>query len=136
MKLPAELEALRQFHGHLGPFVVAGYVAGALALEELGARRYFGMKVELHCPPQPPPSCLADGIQFSTGCTLGKRNIALEASDSVLIACQNTDDGRRLSLRLPDQTRDAFGEWIRELGEEQASLRVWQAGRELFEVGA
>jgi len=136
MELPKELEALKQFHGHLGPFVVAGYVAGKVALERLGARRYFGMRVHLRCPPQPPASCLADGLQFSTGCTLGKRNITLEPSESIIITCESTDSGGRVVLRLPDETKAAFPQWIEEMGEEQASLRVWDAGAGLFQVEA
>lgn len=134
MKLSGELERLKEFHGHLGPFVVAGYVAGRFALAHLSARRHFGMKVELRCPPQPPPSCLADGLQFSTGCTLGKRNIALEPSDGVCITCENTDTRERVVLRLPDETRAAFPQWMEEMGEEQASLKVWEVGVDLFEV--
>ena len=31
-ELPDELQQLKEFHGHLGPFVVIGYLAGTQAL--------------------------------------------------------------------------------------------------------
>ncbi len=135
MEIPAELVPLRDFHGHLGPFVVAGWRAGWYAVEQLQGRRHFGMHVVLRCPPRPPPSCLADGLQFSTGCTFGKRNIELTPSDDISIEFTNTDTGRALVLRLPPETAAAFPGWVEEMGEEAAAVRVWGMGVDLFQLG-
>ncbi len=72
------LERLTDFHGHLGPYLVAGWRMGKIANRELGENP-FEMKVRVKTGIGPPLSCLIDGIQFSTGCTLGKGNI--EVSD-------------------------------------------------------
>jgi formylmethanofuran dehydrogenase subunit E len=133
MELPAELMRLREFHGHLGPFATLGCRAGEHALRELGARRHFGLHIVVRCPPQPPPSCLVDGLQFSTGCTMGKRNIELVPSDDISIEFRNQDTGQELVLRLPAETAAALPRWIQELGEDAASRRVWEAGVALFE---
>lgn len=71
----SSLEAAAEFHGHLEPFLLLGLRMGQLALRLLDAKGYFDLRcvVEVHWAP--PDSCLIDGIQFSTGCTMGKHNI-------------------------------------------------------------
>ncbi len=63
------------FHGHLGPFLVVGIRMGIVALKELNSCGYSDMDVLVETGTTPPISCLIDGIQVSTGCTLGKGNI-------------------------------------------------------------
>lgn len=67
-----------EFHGHLGPFLVAGIKMGRLALEKLGSKGYSDLSVVVETGTRPPVSCLIDGIQISTGCTLGKGNVKVE----------------------------------------------------------
>ena len=63
------------FHGHLGPFLVAGIRMGLLALEVLSSPGYFDIQAESETGTGPPLSCLTDGVQIGSGCTLGKGNI-------------------------------------------------------------
>ena len=63
------------FHGHLGPFLVVGIRMGIVALKELNSCGYSDMDVLVETGTTPPISCLIDGIQVSTGCTLGKGNV-------------------------------------------------------------
>jgi formylmethanofuran dehydrogenase subunit E len=65
-----------EFHGHLGPFLALGLKAGLLANSLLG-KDCFEMEATVVTEPSPPTSCFVDGIQFVTGCTMGKRNIRL-----------------------------------------------------------
>lgn len=83
------LKAASYFHGHTGPFLVLGLKAGELSNRMLG-RDPFKTRVEVRSNPKPPQSCMVDGIQFSTGCTMGKGNISLIPSDdgiSVVFSC-------------------------------------------------
>lgn len=64
-----------QFHGHLGPFLVCGLRMGLLTLRELDSRGHFDLRAHVETGTTPPLSCLIDGIQVATGCTLGKGNI-------------------------------------------------------------
>jgi formylmethanofuran dehydrogenase subunit E len=64
-----------QFHGHLGPFLVSGLRMGLLALRELDSRGHFDLRAVVETGTTPPLSCMIDGIQVATGCTLGKGNI-------------------------------------------------------------
>jgi len=65
-----------QFHGHLGPWAVAGLRAGTAARQAVQAEGYFDLDVTVEGPlVKPPHSCFLDGVQVSTGATLGKRNL-------------------------------------------------------------
>jgi len=64
-----------EFHGHLGPYLVLGIMAGEKALKKLGCKKYFGLDVKVWGANKKPKSCLVDGLQLSTGATYGKGNI-------------------------------------------------------------
>lgn len=80
-KLPDELQALKKFHGHLGPYAVLGYRMG------LAARQRFPNRIWaiVHSGTKRPLSCLADGIQMSSCCTLGKNNIIVKEDDEARV---------------------------------------------------
>jgi formylmethanofuran dehydrogenase subunit E len=71
------LKTIEQFHGHLGPYAVLGYKMGKIACEHLGSDP-FDKKVTVSTGTTPPISCIIDGIQLGSGCTLGKGNIAVK----------------------------------------------------------
>ncbi|MBI0584093.1 MAG: formylmethanofuran dehydrogenase subunit E family protein [Methanomassiliicoccus sp.] len=71
--LPDEMVALKRFHGHLGPYAVLGYRMGITARRQFPERIYS----RVHSGTQRPLSCLADGVQMSSCCTLGKNNITV-----------------------------------------------------------
>lgn len=51
--------------------------------------------------PTPPRSCFMDGIQITTGCTMGKHNIELRDGDSLIVTF--TQDDQQLTLYVkPD----------------------------------
>lgn len=71
-----------EFHGHLGVFSIVGAKMG------IRAREYFGvgpdmLDVTTFAGSKPPYSCLTDGIQVSTGATLGMGTIHL-GPDSIV----------------------------------------------------
>jgi len=72
------LEKTFYFHGHICWASAIGTRAGLAALRELGVER-TGSSGELHCileiGENHGAQCFADGVQNSTGCTLGKGNI-------------------------------------------------------------
>lgn len=76
------MEDLAAFHGHLGPFIVLGYRMGRYARRNL-CQDPFQLKATVYCSGTPPESCIADGIQIGSGCTLGKRNIEIVISDKI-----------------------------------------------------
>lgn len=64
-----------KFHGHLGPYLVLGILAGEFALKRLRCKKYFGLEVRVRGAGKKPKSCFIDGLQLSTGATYGKGNI-------------------------------------------------------------
>jgi pyrimidine-specific ribonucleoside hydrolase len=70
-----------EFHGHLGVFSIVGAKMGIRAREIFGVGPDM-MEVVTYAGSRPPYSCLSDGIQVSTGATLGMGTIHL-ASDGI-----------------------------------------------------
>ena len=93
------LEDAARFHGHLGPFMILGLKAGLLANKILG-KDCFKTNATVITEPRTPYTCFIDGIQFITGCTMGKGNIKLEEGEGVLVVLFSKDGkGLRLTLK-------------------------------------
>lgn len=67
-----------EFHGHRCWASVAGVRAGLAALRELGVRRSGGGQLHavVEIGEDHGGMCFADGVQYATGCTLGKGNMS------------------------------------------------------------
>jgi formylmethanofuran dehydrogenase subunit E len=89
-----------RFHGHLGPWLVLGLHAGAYARKKLAASP-FELRARVFCPAGTPYTCLVDGVQFSSGCTMGKGNISHVRSSRcrVEFTCKGSPRRLRLALR-------------------------------------
>ena len=102
MELPEELADLQRFHGHLGVYVTLG-----LRMGEIGKRRfghYKGLRALVESRLEPPMRCVLDGIQFSSGCTMGKGNIGLESATDPAVTFEK--EGRRLRVALKPGWRE------------------------------
>jgi formylmethanofuran dehydrogenase subunit E len=75
------LESGVDFHGHLGPYLVLGLRMGRHAVRKLRPKRLHEMSAIVWTRNLPPQSCVLDGIQISSGCTFGKRNISVKESN-------------------------------------------------------
>jgi len=97
---PDWLRAAVQFHGHLGPWATAGLRAGMAARRAVGAEGYFDVAVTVEGPlVKPPHSCFLDGLQVSTGATLGKRNLTWVKADRIVVRVKNTRTGKVAEVR-------------------------------------
>ncbi len=75
------LEKAVDLHGHLGPFLVLGIRMGLIGLRELGTKRgNQKLRVTVLTKPSVPFSCVLDGVQASTKCTIGNRKLKLRNS--------------------------------------------------------
>ncbi len=108
-------DLLRFFHGHIGPYAVLGYRIGQRAMDVLGAGKHFDMHVTVASPKTTPYTCLIDGLQVSTGCTLGKGNIA-PTSDApppnALFRVEFEFEERRLVITVPEEAKQIFAGWL------------------------
>ena len=92
------LIAAGRFHGHIGPFLALGLRIGLIANEMLG-RAPMDVRAVVRVEPRPPRSCVVDGIQYSTGCTMGKRNIGIEP-ESVEVSVRFTKGAADLTIGI------------------------------------
>ena len=76
-ELTSILKKAADFHGHLGPFLAIGVRMGLLAKKTLKSNGFRDLYVIVNTGNNPPLSCVVDGIQVATGCTLGKGNITV-----------------------------------------------------------
>lgn len=96
------LEEAIKFHGHLGPYLILGILAGELALKKLGCKKYFGLEVKVWGANKKPKSCLVDGLQLATGATYGKGNIKKLSGSKIKIEFYNRLKHKKITLRFQD----------------------------------
>lgn len=107
---PDWLAAAVQFHGHLGPWAVAGLRMGMAARKAVRAEGYFDVAVTCSGPlARPPKSCFLDGLQVSTGATLGKRNLNWTEADQLAVMVENTKTGRKVIVRPTARLMEMLG---------------------------
>lgn len=131
MDLPEELVALQRFHGHLGVYVTLGLRMGAIGKRRFG--HYKGLTATVRSRPEPPMRCVLDGIQFSSGCTMGKGNIVLEAASEPEVDFEK--ENRRLRIVLRPGWRERIDREMSKDKELEQSLFYYEiAEHEVFEI--
>lgn len=129
---PPELKPLEKLHGHLGPYAVIGYRMGVLARQKLG-EGWMSAVVETGL--KKPLSCIIDGIQISTSCTLGKGNI--KVLDNKIPKASFMCAQKKFALRLKEQLwKELERKVSKEMEFEQALYYYNMPDEELFEIGA
>jgi formylmethanofuran dehydrogenase subunit E len=100
------LDKARDFHGHLGPFLVLGVRAGLRGLRELQTRKEsLDVSAKVQLTYSVPYSCILDGIQVATGCTIGNTRLTYENSPNPMILLQNKT-GRAVAIWIAQETID------------------------------
>lgn len=86
--LVLSIKNAENLHGHLGPFLVIGVKMARLAMKELKANeaKPLDMQVFAKLPLITPFSCILDGIQATTQCTVGNRKLRVKSSDNSITA--------------------------------------------------
>lgn len=125
------LEEAIRFHGHKGPFMIIGYRAGLLACRLL-CRNPFDLYCKARIPIKRPFSCILDGIQCSSGCTLGKLNIVIEDSEKFELEFIRMSNNSRLVLKIRKKLIETALKNIR--NEKFVSYLSIASDAELFEI--
>lgn len=91
------IEKAADFHGHLGPFLVIGVRMGQLAKANLNpnAKGNKVLKVTVKIPFFTPFSCVLDGIQITTNCTVGNQKLEIENSQKEITAVFKLQNSKR-----------------------------------------
>jgi len=133
------LERAKDLHGHLGPFLVIGVRAGLIGLKELQTRKENGdLSATASLTYSVPYSCILDGVQVTTGCTIGNKRLRFENSSNFAISFENARGGMVTVSILPkalDELRQKLGKDVpSEEVEKLAYAVASMAEGELFAV--
>jgi formylmethanofuran dehydrogenase subunit E len=128
---PPAITRTALIHGMAGPFAVAGYRMGAAALVKLKLPRgSMDLDVTHYSPPEVQWSCVIDGLQASTGASLGKMNLRRVDSKETYSVVKNKKTGQslrfdlkeslvRANLNLPYDKLHTSGESVAKLTDEE-----------------
>jgi len=129
MTLPEELERLKRFHGHLGPWAAVGYRMGQIAHDRFPGKLW----AVVYTGTRPPISCLIDGVQFTSCCTMGKGNIKVKNENKAMTIFY--DRSIIIEIKLKDVWRDRIERNMSRETEEALALEVYNAADEdLFRI--
>ena len=127
------LREIKRFHGHIGPYAIIGYKMGELANKMLGSDP-FSKKVVVWTGTTPPLSCIIDGLQISSGCTLGKGNILVHQKGSPK-AQFTSNDGKKIEITLKPSIKDEIDTTVTEENIVSFSEEFYQrTNQELFDI--
>jgi formylmethanofuran dehydrogenase subunit E len=115
-ELKLMIDNAQKLHGHLGPFLVIGVRMGMIAKKALSVSddQCGLLKASVKVPLFPPFSCLIDGIQASTSCTVGNQRLTIENSEEICVnfAKQNADRTVKITLtsKINEELKKKFSE--------------------------
>lgn len=115
-----------KFHGHLGPYLVLGLLAGEYALKKLGCKKYFGLEVKVWGANKKPKSCLIDGLQLSTGATYGKGNIQKLNGSLIKIGFLNRLNNRGIEIKFKKELNNRLSEAITHKDSELLARKLYK----------
>ncbi len=98
------LDKAVEFHGHLGPFLTIGVRIGLIGLEKISTDRSESFTVMASLPHRVPFSCIIDGIQVSTNCTVGNQRLSLNDSPHIQVVFKRKDKGQKVIVALNQAT--------------------------------
>ncbi|MCS7125064.1 MAG: formylmethanofuran dehydrogenase subunit E family protein [Candidatus Bathyarchaeota archaeon] len=83
-----DVRKAESLHGHLGPFLVIGVKMARLAKKTLNinGNKWLDLQVLAKLPLITPFSCILDGIQATTQCTVGNRRLKIKNSNGAITA--------------------------------------------------
>ena len=101
-ELTTIIEFARKLHGHVGPFLVIGLKMGAAAKKALNLSdtECTLLTAEVAVPLHPPFSCLLDGIQVSTTCTIGNQRLQVKNSKTIQATFTRQKDAKKVKITL------------------------------------
>ena len=117
-----------KLHGHLGPFLVIGVRMGSFVERtfNLNAERKKELRIYVRIPFFTPFSCVLDGIQVTTNCTIGNQKLKVEDSEKETVArfeLQGSDQVLVISVN-PEVVKELVVEISRGVTNEELAARI------------
>jgi len=116
-----------KFHGHLGPYLVLGLLAGDLAFKKLKCKKYFGLRIKVWGASDKPRSCFIDGLQLSTGATYGKGNIEKLHGQHIEIEIAACEGQNKIFLTLKNELVKTLGRLVDHEDSEKLANRLYKS---------
>jgi formylmethanofuran dehydrogenase subunit E len=127
------LKQIEKFHGHLGPYAVIGYRMGKIANERLGSDP-FCKRAKVYTGINPPVSCIIDGIQLSSSCTLGKGRIQVEEKNIAKVDFFS-DKKEKITISLKPNIKEEIDTTVTQENIIEYSEKIYtKTDEELFEI--
>jgi formylmethanofuran dehydrogenase subunit E len=99
--LNEQLQLATDLHGHFGPFLALGVRMGLYGLRKLGVKKGdTELRVIVMLRYATPVSCILDGIQSSTQCTVGNTRLARKNSEDVSAIFQLERSKRQIEVSV------------------------------------
>lgn len=127
------LKQIEKFHGHLGPYAVIGYRMGKIANEKLGEDP-FSKIAKVYTGTTPPLSCIIDGVQLSSSCTLGKGRIMVEDKDQAKVEFTSKNNEKITIFLKPDIRKEIDATITQENIIEYSEYIYSKSNQELFDI--
>ena len=131
-KIPTSTEFLlrraEEFHGHLGPFLAIGVRMGQIGLETLDAKeRRNSLHISLKVPFHVPYSCVIDGVQTSTGCTVGNQRLHVVNTEEVEAKFEDLSNKQSITITPQPNVLAMLKEQVidNDLTEEEIRRLAW-----------
>jgi len=96
------IEYARKLHGHVGPYVIIGLRMGVAAKKALNIddEESTLLTAEVSVPLHPPFSCLLDGVQVSTKCTVGNQRLRFKNAKTIQAIFSSQKDAKTVKITL------------------------------------
>lgn len=131
-EIPEELKKAQDFHAHLGPYLVIGMRMGEAVTKRLGNQR-FTTKILAYTGTTPPLSCIIDGLQLTTPCTVGNGGIKISSEGEARIKA--TKGQKTLCISLKEEVKRDVEAAFSSRSQEEIALNLWgMPEEELLEV--
>jgi formylmethanofuran dehydrogenase subunit E len=100
-KFESAIKEAVKLHGHLGPFLVIGVRMGRIAKRiQVNGRENVKFLAQVKVPLLTPFSCVLDGIQATTSCTIGNQKLRIENSKRKIAASFTLDSAEAISVSV------------------------------------
>jgi formylmethanofuran dehydrogenase subunit E len=120
-----------ELHGHLGIYAIIGAKMGLYAREILQAG-HDELVISSLAGSRPPVSCMNDGLQVSTGATLGHGLISVKQADKPIPSAEFSYKGTTVTISLNKPLQNEIEEIIKDALTSSGGLteQYWQKVRE------
>jgi len=111
------------FHGHLGPFLVIGVRMGIIGMRELGlmSGNDERLRVMVYLKYSVPISCVVDGLQVTTRCTIGNQKLKIVGSSDIAAKLM-LNNGKEVTVAVDSAVYDRLKSQL--LSEKKSSKEV------------